>query len=107
LNTAFAADNCYITDGPALWWERTGKEITFHARSNKEMGGGFRYIRIFGRRELPNGKLAPTEEIMLGSLVAAPDHADIPVATFGFAYVRAECETATGKFALTSAAQLL
>ncbi|SIN85853.1 PHP domain-containing protein [Fibrobacter sp. UWB11] len=107
INAAFAADNCYITDGPALWWERTGKEITFHARSNKEMGGGFRYIRIFGRRELPNGKLAPTEEIMLGSLVAAPDHADIPVATFGFAYVRAECETATGKFALTSAAQLL
>jgi hypothetical protein len=111
LNAAFAADNCYITDGPALWWERSdkenSKEITFHARSNKEMGGGFRYIRIYGRRELPNGKLAPTEEIMLGSLVAAPDHADIPVATFGFAYVRAECETATGRFALTSAAQLL
>ena len=110
INAAFTADNCYITDGPALWWERSdkelSKEITFHARSNKEMGGGFRYIRIYGRRELPNGKLAPTEEIMLGSLIAAPDHADIPVATFGFAYVRAECETATGKFALTSAARV-
>jgi hypothetical protein len=43
---------------------------------------------------------------MLGSLIATPDHADIPVATFGFAYVRAECETATGKFALTSAARV-
>ena len=111
INAAFSADNCYITDGPALWWERSdkenSKEITFHARSNKEMGGGFRYIRIYGRRELPNGKLAVEEEIMLGSLIAAPDHADIPVATFGFAYVRAECETATGRFALTSAAQLL
>ena len=106
LNAAFSGDNCYITDGPALWWERSEKEIIFHARSNKEMGGGFRYIRIFGRRELPNGKLAPTEEIMLGSLIATPDHADIPVATFGFAYVRAECETATGKFALTSAARV-
>ena len=106
INAAFSADNCYITDGPALWWERSDKEIIFHARSNKEMGGGFRYIRIFGRRELPNGKLAPTEEIMLGSLIATPDHADIPVATFGFAYVRAECETATGKFALTSAARV-
>ena len=110
INAAFTADNCYITDGPALWWERSdkelSKEITFHARSNKEMGGGFRYIRIYGRRELPNGKLAPTEEIMLGSLIATPDHADIPVATFGFAYVRAECETATGKFALTSAARV-
>ena len=110
LNAAFSGDNCYITDGPALWWERNdkenGKEIIFHARSNKEMGGGFRYIRIYGRRELPNGKLAREEEIMLGSLIAAPDHADIPVATFGFAYVRAECETATGKFALTSAAHV-
>ena len=106
LNEAFAGDNCYITDGPALWWERDGKNIIFHARSNKEMGGGFRYIRIYGRQVLPNGKLALEEEVMIGSLVAAPDHADIPVATFGHAYVRAECETATGKFALTSAAQL-
>ena len=106
INEAFAADNCYITDGPALWWELSGKDILFHARSNKETGGGFRYIRIYGRRMLSNGKLAPDEEIVLGSLIAAPDHADIPVATFDFAYVRAECETATGKFALTSAARL-
>ena len=107
INAAFAADNCYITDGPALWWERDRNGIMFHARSNKETGGGFRYIRIYGRRMLSNGKLAPDEEVLIGSLVAAPDHADIPVATFDFAYVRAECETATGKFALTSAAQLL
>ncbi len=107
LNAAFSADNCYITDGPALWWERDGKNIIFHARSNKETGGGFRYIRIYGRQTLPNGKLALEEEIMIGSLVAAPDHADIPVAPFGHAYVRAECETATGKFALTSAARVL
>ena len=106
LNEAFSGDNCYITDGPALWWERDGKNIIFHARSNKETGGGFRYIRIYGRQVLPNGKLALEEEVLIGSLVAAPDHADIPVATFGHAYVRAECETATGKFALTSAAQL-
>ena len=107
INAAFSADNCYITDGPALWWERDGKNIIFHARSNKETGGGFRYIRIYGRQTLPNGKLALEEEIMIGSLVAAPDHADIPVAPFGHAYVRAECETATGKFALTSAARVL
>ena len=107
INAAFAADNCYITDGPALWWERDNNGITFHACSNKETGGGFRYVRIYGRRIQPNGKLAPEEEVMIGSQVATPDHADIPVATLGFAYVRAECETATGKFALTSAAQLL
>ncbi len=107
INAAFAADNCYITDGPALWWERDNNGITFHARSYKETGGGFRYVRIYGRRIQNNGKLAPEEEVMIGSQVATPDHADIPVATLGFAYVRAECETATGKFALTSAAQLL
>ena len=106
INAAFTADNCYITDGPALWWERDDNGITFHARSNKETGGGFRYIRIYGRRIQPNGKFAPEEEVMIGSLVAAPDHADIPVATLGFAYVRAECETATRKFALTSAARI-
>ena len=106
INAAFAADNCYITDGPALWWERDDNGITFHARSNKETGGGFRYVRIYGRRIQPNGKLAPEEEVMIGSQVATPDHADIPVATLGFAYVRAECETATGKFALTSAARI-
>ena len=108
LNEAFAGDNCYITDGPALWWERDGKNLVFHARSNKEMGGGFRYIRIYGRQILPNGKFALEEEIMIGSLIAAPDHADIPIITnSGFAYFRAECETATGKFALTSAARVL
>ena len=107
INAAFSGDNCYITDGPALWWVRDDNGITFHARSNKETGGGFRYVRIYGRRIQPNGKLAPEEEVMIGSQVATPDHADIPVATLGFAYVRAECETATGKFALTSAAKLL
>ena len=108
LNEAFASDNCYITDGPALWWERDGKNLIFHARSNKEMGGGFRYIRIYGRQILPNGKFALEEEIMIGSLIAAPDHADIPIITnSGFAYFRAECETATGRFALTSAARVL
>ena len=108
LNEAFAGDNCYITDGPALWWDRDGKNLIFHARSNKEMGGGFRYIRIYGRQILPNGKFAIEEEIMIGSLVAAPDHADIPIITnSGFAYFRAECETATGRFALTSAARVL
>ena len=95
------------TEEPIQVPERNDNGITFHARSNKETGGGFRYVRIYGRRIQPNGKLAPEEEVMIGSQVATPYHADIPVATLGFAYVRAECETATGKFALTSAAKLL
>ena len=108
LHKAFAGDNCYITDGPALWWERTEvhgvKSIVFHARNTADYGNAFRYIRIFGRRYLANGKLSPNEEVCKESLIAPPASVDIPVYTDNFAYLRAECKTATGKFALTSAA---
>lgn len=106
LNEAFAGDNCYITDGPALWWERGEKTVTFHARNTQDFGGAFRYIRIYGRRRHNNGKLAPREELCMESLVAAPTKTDISVNADNFAYLRAECETATGKFAMTSAAVL-
>ena len=108
LHVAFAGDNCYITDGPALWWEHAEvhgiKSVVFHARNTKDFGEGFRYIRIFGRRYLSNGKLAKEEELRMESLVAAPAKTDIPVSIDNFAYLRAECESATGHFALTSAA---
>ena len=106
LNEAFAGDNCYITDGPALWWEREGKKITFHARNTQDFGGAFRYIRIFGRRRSNNGKLAPHETVCMESLVLPPAKTDLTVNADDFAYLRAECETATGKFAMTSAAVL-
>ena len=107
LNEAFAGDNCYITDGPALWWERGEKKVTFHARNTQDFGGAFRYIRIYGRRRNNSGKLTPHEELCMESLVAAPAKTDISVNADNFAYLRAECETATGKFAMTSAAQLI
>lgn len=110
LNKAFMGDNCYITDGPALWWERaslgTDTCITFHARSNSDFGGGFRYIRIFGRRILANGRISPKEEICMESQVAARESTDIMVPSSGYIYLRGECETASGKFAMTSAAPL-
>ena len=109
VQQAFAGDNCYITDGPALWWERTSDDnnhngLTFHARSNKDLGGGFRFVRIYGRRRLPNGKLSPKEELHLASQVATIPTVDISVDFENYVYLRAECETALGKFALTSAA---
>ena len=106
LKSAFNSDECYITDGPALWWEREGKQLHFHARSTADMGGAFRYIRIFGRRRLPNGKLAKAEELNLHSQVAARAKTDITVEIENFAYLRAECETASGRFAMTSAAKV-
>lgn len=109
LNKAFDGDNCYITDGPALWWERTtegGSRILFHARNTADFGGGFRYIRIYGRRRHSNGKLSRQEEVCMESMVATPATADIVVNADNFAYLRGECESATGHFAMTSAAKL-
>ena len=106
LNEAFAGDNCYITNGPALWWERGEKKITFHARNTQDFGGAFRYIRIFGRKRSANGKLSPNETVCMESLVLPPAKTDLTVNTDDFAYLRAECETATGHFAMTSAAVL-
>ncbi|SHK89578.1 PHP domain-containing protein [Fibrobacter sp. UWEL] len=111
VQQAFAGENCYVTDGPALWWERSydsngrNSGLTFHARSNPDLGGCFRYIKIFGRRRLPGGKLSPREELHLASQVATLPTVDIPVDFENYVYLRAECETATGKFALTSAAK--
>ncbi len=105
LKQAFAGDNCYITDGPALWWDREVDAVKFHAQSTQDLGGGFRYIRIYGRRILAGGKWAAKEEICPESLVAASQNETIEVSTAGLAYLRAECETATGHYALTSAAR--
>ncbi|MCQ2092736.1 MAG: hypothetical protein MJY85_08660, partial [Fibrobacter sp.] len=112
LHQAFAGDNCFITDGPALWWERVADSVegrpegavAFHARSTEDFGSDFRFVKIYGRRRLLNGKLAPREELHLASQVAARPATDITVDFEDFAYLRAECITATGKFALTSAA---
>jgi hypothetical protein len=101
LRKAFTGDNCYVTNGPALWWERSGAAIVFHAQSNNEMGGGFRYIRIYGRR-----RNAKEEVVLPESLVATSQNETITVQAAGYAYLRAECETATGRFALTSAAAI-
>lgn len=106
LNDAFSGDNCYITDGPALWWERGEKTVTFHARNTQDFGGAFRYIRIFGRKRNRNGTFSKNETLCIESLVLPPASTDITVNNDDFAYLRAECETATGKFAMTSAAAL-
>lgn len=105
LKKAFLGDNCFITDGPSLWWNRNEKTVTFHGRSNSEMGGGFRYVKIYGRRILANGKVSSKEEVLPESLIATTESVDITIDSANFAYLRCECETASGRFALTSAAR--
>lgn len=105
LTAAFAGGNCFATEGPALSWERSGRNVVFHAKSTGRMGP-FRYIRIFGRKLLPNGDLSEAEELHGESRVAAAIETHITAKPEDFAYLRAEAETANGKFALTSAAKL-
>ena len=106
LNEAFAGDNCYITDGPALWWERDGKRLHFHAHCTADMGGCFRYIRIFGRKRKLDGKIADKEVVDMHSMVLARASSDITMDFEDYAYLRAECKTADGHFAMTSAAKV-
>ena len=54
---------------------------------------------------MANGKLAREEDVRIESMVAAPASTDIIVPLDNYAYLRAECETASGRFALTSAAK--
>ena len=54
---------------------------------------------------MSNGKLTKEEEVRIESLVAAPASSDIEIHFDNFAYLRAECESATSKFAMTSAAK--
>ncbi|MCF0215749.1 MAG: hypothetical protein HUK21_04690 [Fibrobacteraceae bacterium] len=108
LQNAFASKNgnCFVTNGPALWWSPLqNNRITFHAKSTEDLGI-FRYIRIYGRRRLPSGKLSSKEELHLDSVVAAPRETSLNVNVEDFAYLRAECETEKGHFALTSACVL-
>lgn len=96
----------YITNGPALWFEQSGKTLVLNALSNPELGA-FRYVRIYGRRKLPSGNLAEKEELLPESLVAAAEKTAVKVNALGYAYVRAECETSSSagekRFAMTSA----
>ena len=93
----------YITNGPALWLEQLSSDaVILNALSNSELGA-FRYVRIFARRILPNGEFSKKEELLNESLVAAPIKTEIKIRLDNFAYLRAECETSTKRFAMTSA----
>ncbi|MFA6341264.1 MAG: hypothetical protein WCX75_00245 [Fibrobacteraceae bacterium] len=103
IMNAFRGDNLYITDGPALWWERNRKVITFRAHSNEDMGA-FKKVRLFAHRK------GDTHEKEIFSPDFCPTNKELKydfmhsIVAENFNYVRAECETTLDKFALTSAA---
>lgn len=111
LQQAFLNGNqVFITNGPALWFERNSEDsVELHALSNSELGA-FRYVKIFGRKKLANGCLAEKEELLKESLVAAAESTSVKLHVQEFAYVRAECETFSPlgdkRFAMTGALEV-
>lgn len=88
----------YITDGPALWWERDGEDVLFHVKSSEDFGE----IKSF----TVSGQSASCEHER--PLAISPERisgieATCRISLSGFRYVRAEAETVLGRFALTSA----
>jgi hypothetical protein len=82
--------NLYITDGPALWFEN-GK---LHAKSTEDIGK-FLSITIFRGKDFFEKK----EEMPINDSL---DYI-FEISLTNSLYLRAECETSCGKFAMTSA----
>lgn len=101
LKKAFTEDNLYLTDGPALWWTRKKDFISFEVKSTPDFGE-IKFLRVYtAAKELPSKeeihKTYSNENVGDYSLT-------IKVPVKDFRYIRAECETTKGLFALTSAA---
>lgn len=102
LKAAFQTHSVYITDGPALWWEKEGDSFKLYAHSNEELGI-FKSIKIFARTIDFQGKLSQSEILLPESVVLAPLKNEISVRGQGYAYLRAEASSEKGFFALTAA----
>jgi len=89
--------NLYITDGPALWFE-DGK---LHAKSTEDFGE-FLSITIFrGCEGKPN--FEKKEDMQIGDSYEREYEFEFEISLNNSLYVRAECETTCGKFAMTAA----
>ncbi len=96
--TAFEGENLYVTDGPALWWERDRKELLFRFESSEDFGA-LRSLTVFVQ-DL-SGKSERTLEISPERISGF--EATCRISLQDFRYARAEAETDSGRFALTSA----
>jgi hypothetical protein len=90
--------NLYITDGPELWFEQNGsKKFLLHAKSTEGIGK-FLSITVFrGESGSPNFEKAEPMQVI------DPLKCDFEISLNNSLYVRAECETTCGKFAMTMA----
>jgi len=92
-------DNLYLTDGPALWLEKNiDNKFTLHAKSTADFGK-FLSITIFRGERSENSNYEKKEEMQIDDSL----NLDFEILLNDSLYVRAECETSCGKFAMTSA----
>lgn len=101
--SAFRGDNLYVTDGPALWWTRAAGGIEFTAQSTADYGA-LKTVRIFGAYKNGNGEASEKENSI--PVDAGTYKLSEIIPAVNYIYLRAECETSQGRFALTSAAFL-
>jgi hypothetical protein len=90
--------NLYITDGPALWFEKKNdSNFILHAKSTDDFGN-FLSITVFrGKQGKPN--FEKKEEMQIDNSL----NFDFEISLNNSLYLRAECETNYGKFAMTTA----
>jgi hypothetical protein len=86
-------DNLYVTDGPALWFENG----ILHAKSTKDFG---QFLSITGYSAKIGAKKENIENLELNDNCF--EHS-FEIDFENCDYVRAECETSYGKFAMTMA----
>jgi len=88
-------ENLYITDGPALWLEKKEEgKFLLHAKSTEDFGK-FLSITVFRGKDGVEKK----EEMQISDSLDF----DFEISLENNLYVRAECETTCGKFAMTAA----
>lgn len=97
---AFRGNNLFVTDGPALWWTIEDDAATFRFESTPDFGE-LKTFSVFAQKASPAAAREAEVKVAIHTPSAYEAFAEIPLKDF--AYVRAEAETSSGRFALTSA----
>ena len=95
---ALNGNRLFVTDGPALWWTERADALEFRFKSAEDFGALKRLVILAQKTGSPHEETLPEKFER-----TSPYEAVCRIPTRGLQYVRAEAETETGRFALTSA----
>ena len=100
LTEAFQNGELYVTNGPALWFEKSQTEVRFFLKSSKDFGA-FYSLEIFGQKK--EWLSSDAKEILIRKELALPYAFEMALDIKDFNYVRAEAKTNLGYFVFTAA----